>query len=89
MQSMETKLATLSKFHLALISAFKVPLASIHDEETKYVELFEILLAPEGVLSHERDVNVKNRLGQSALHIAARLGFANLCRELCTKHGAD
>jgi len=60
---METKLATLSKFHLALISAFKVPLGSIQEEEAKYIELFEILLAPDGVLSHERDVNVKNRLG--------------------------
>lgn len=41
------------------------------------------------MLSEERDVNVKNRLGQTPLHVAARLGFANLCKELCTKFGAD
>ena len=71
------KLETLTLLHLSLASAFFVPVSEIADAEQKYIKtISEILAFSTSFMQVAIDLNDADRLGQTVLHFAAKLGFS-------------
>ena len=70
------RLDTLTLLHLSLASAYFVPVSEITESEQKYINaVTDILAFSSNFLEVAIDLNETDRLGQTVLHLAAKLGF--------------
>lgn len=57
-----------------------VPTTEIEEKEKRYIDMIEDILTLNEIYQEKKvDLNSVDRLGQSVLHFAAKLGFAQVC----------